>query len=583
MKSPTCNPSTTVDLCGTWQFRPDPHGDGEKLGFWQPRQDAESWGEVHVPSVFDHAAPALDGYQGVIWYRRRFRAPDELAGKRIVLHFEAVNYVARVWLDDRFLGEHRDAFLPFEFEVGDWLTSGTESVLTVSVDNAPYPGDVPADQVQWRGFGGILREVSLRITDPLHIQAVAIDATPRRDGGCMSLETGVGNDRSMPVEALLETRVTDPDGKQVLHLTSRATLQAGDSVMLQSKAELTAVQAWSPATPALYTADICLRDATGPVGRAIQRFGFRKIEAFPDGLRLNGQPLFLTGFNRHEDSPRTAAAVDHETTRRDLEHIKAAGANFVRLCHYPHHPRELAMCDEIGLLALAEIPLNLHVDDARAKTAERQLRVMIRRDRNHPCVIFWSVGNESHEENPRTAQINRDLIRVARKLDPSRLCVHVSHRWEQHPNFAEDDVICINNYPSIESWVERCGRNPELDVNLSRERWRKTLNQLHAQYPEKPILITEFGYPALAGTRGHALGEDMQEKVIRAEFPAFDAPFLCGVSCWCWADHAWPPGLPFHKLTDSPFGLHSRTRNPKPALALLSSLYHEKQSKGSCP
>ena len=153
------------------------------------------------------------------------------------------------------------------------------------------------------------------------------------------------------------------------------------------------------------------------------RFGFRHIKATPQGLILNGQPIFLTGFNRHEDSPHTAMAADLATTRRDLEWMKEAGANFVRLCHYPHHPAELDLCDELGLLAFEEIPLYFWNDSnegqqtqaQRAESAAFQLERLICRDYNHPSVIFWSVSNETSDDVAEVAEGNRALIRRAKE------------------------------------------------------------------------------------------------------------------------------------------------------------------------
>jgi beta-galactosidase/beta-glucuronidase len=135
-------------------------------------------------------------------------------------------------------------------------------------------------------------------------------------------------------------------------------------------------------------------------------------------------------------------ALDLETTRQDLEAMKEAGANFVRLCHYPHPPAELDLCDELGLLVFAEIPLYFwnDIDEgrrtnaARVQTAKRQLERMVDRDFNHPSIVFWSVSNETHDNEPDVAESNRELIRTVRALDSTRLHVHVSNHWKEYPN-----------------------------------------------------------------------------------------------------------------------------------------------------
>ncbi len=215
------------------------------------------------------------------------------------------------------------------------------------------------------------------------------------------------------------------------------------------------------------------------------RFGFRRIEAGEGGLLLNGRPVFLTGFNRHEDSPCTGMAPDLGIVRRDLEDMVRLGANFVRLCHYPHDPRELDLCDELGLLAMAEIPLYWwngleEGEEACARklaAAERQLTNMIRRDVNHPSVILWSVSNETQEQRAEVAAGNAELVRLAKRLDPSRLAVHVSDHWREHPHFEADDVLCVNAYPS---WAGQWKTPPEKAARSGARGWRSCARPIPA-------------------------------------------------------------------------------------------------------
>ena len=233
---------------------------------------------------------------------------------------------------------------------------------------------------------------------------------------------------------------------------------------------------WSPGSPALYRLRARLLAEGQAADEAEARIGFRRIEVGQGGLLLNGRPIFLTGFNRHEDSPRTGMVPDMQTARRDLEDMVRMGCNFVRLCHYPHDPRELDLCDELGLLAMAEVPLwqwtGLEEGEEAAarklECAKRQLSNMIRRDINHPSIVFWSVSNETMEDRPEVAAGNRELVLVARELDPTRLATHVSMKWWRDPHFEADDVVCVNAYPAWRgrpadggagrSWREGAGR-----------------------------------------------------------------------------------------------------------------------------
>ena len=571
-----------------WRFCPDPHGDGESLGFFRGDYCTRLWREVMVPSCFEAGCPDLDFYEGICWYRHSFTIPDDWQGRRVVLHFGAVNYRAKVWLNGEVLGENRDGFLPFAFEMHERLRRGGTNTLAVAVDNRHHEGDVPGMHVGWRGYGGILREVCLCATGQVYLDDVRVIATPGAAGGDMTFRLRVRSGLPEADAVAVEITVKDGEGR-VRHELAPApvTVDAGETAEAMLHGTLDGAEAWSPSSPVRYFAQIRLTRDGGTLDELETPFGFRRIEATPEGLLLNGEKIYLTGFNRHEDSPRTAAAFDPETTRSDLQAMKGAGANFVRLCHYPHDPAELDLCDELGLLVFAEIPLYFWNDPeegrrtqaARASAAARQLERMIARDFNHPSVIFWSVSNETDERAPEVVESNSELIRLARALDPTRLCVHVSAHWLRAPHFEEDDVICVNHYPSFDFTAR--GHDPgAFDPEQSVESWRRNLEAVHQAFPDKPLLITEFGYCSFAGTHGNSFGEDEHSRVLETEFAAFDAPFVCGAAIWCWADHAWPAGRFLGGLSISPFGVVTRDRRKLKPFYTARELFRSRQGWG---
>lgn len=580
-----------------WCFAPDPHREGERLGFHRRDFDDDRWPTITPPACFEAGRPELAFYAGACWHRLQFPTPEGLLdGRHVVLRFEGVNLRARVWLNDALLGEHRDAFLPFEFDVDDHLHAVGDNLLVVEADNAGHPEDVPGPHTGWRIFGGILREAGLYATPASHIRSVRIDARPRITGpdaapdepvaGDVSLRVTALGPGSRPTPAQVSVTITDVAGGQVARLGPESlTLEPGDDATVTLTGQLATITPWSPGSPACYDAAIELVvEGQAEPDRLTERFGFRAIEANPDGLRLNGRPIFLQGFNRHEDSPRTDMAVDHTLTRSDLQAMKQAGANFIRLCHYPHHPAELDLCDELGLLAMGEIPLYFWNDEAeglarqaeRGAVAERQLRSMIERDANHPSLIFWSVSNETQESDPAVIETNRSLIRLAKSLDPTRLCVHVSNHWISHPHFEEDDVICVNHYPSMDFSMRASDQGPAKDRSRATETWRRNLAEVRRLHPDKPVMVAEFGYCSFPGTFDHAMGEDEHARVLEAEFAAFDQPWLCGALVWCWADHAWPAGRFLGGLSVSPFGVVSRDRRELAPFHAIQRLFQSK-------
>jgi beta-glucuronidase len=423
----------------------------------------------------------------------------------------------------------------------------------------------------------------------LTLDHVATSATPTQKGGNLAVQATVRNHRHRDAHATLAVSISDAEGNRLAHgIRDRTFIAAGATSEIVLEDAVPGVKPWSPETPHLYTLKVTLQEADNPLATHRIRVGFRTLEVVEGALLLNGEPIVLTGFNRHEDSPDRAMSPAPDVVRRDLNKMKDAGANFVRLCHYPHDPSELDLCDEIGLLAMAEIPLywwsgredNRDPDERTAirtlRAAKRQLRAMIHRDINHPSIVLWSVSNETDESRPEVAAGNADLIRLAKRLDPTRLAVHVSDRWRDHPHFTADDVLCINGYPGYEAMRQ----HGEIDFPALTAYWRTALAKLHTRYPDRPILITEFGYPAIYGSPDGALGTDTQAEVIEHEYKGMDAPYICGATLWCWADHPWPEHtFAFCSyLNQSPFGVLTRKRHEeKRAYRTIRTLFRARQ------
>ncbi|MFB3902919.1 MAG: glycoside hydrolase family 2 TIM barrel-domain containing protein [Acidobacteriota bacterium] len=583
-----------IDLTGAWKMQVDPHDAGSKVEFFSPAFARESWVDVSIPATYNHCFPPMDGYRGVCWFTRSFKVPSDLADWPAYLCFQGVNYYTTVWLDGKKLIENKDAFLPFEVRLPAQSAPGSEARLTVRVDSVRAKGELPTFE-GWFPDGGILREVWLEVRPRLHIEHVQTTAAVRDGGGELALRVRVFNESESPTRAQLYIRILDQQGKEVAALVSESSeIASRQSVNLQASRFLPRAAAWTPESPALYTADIALVGGSTETDRCEQRFGFRTIEIREGALRLNGKPVFLTGFNRHEDSPRTGQAMDLDQAHQDFQDMKQASCNFVRLCHYPHHPGELDLCDELGLLVMCEIPLNgwgmsgvagsYGWDPAELPSirtaAERQLTKMIARDINHPSVIFWSVCNEPVESHKEIVETNNGLIRLARSLDPTRLVTHVSMNWTDAGKtkaFDFDDVISVNQYSG-----HRRLDNPAFDFSEAAEWLRQKLDELRAVYPGKPVLVTEFGFPCLPGIDG-PIGEDTQAEDFEAEFGALTHPRVCGATVWCFAKHPWPPGGYAKVLFNtSPYGFVSRDRTHKlKAFHLASRLFRERQAAKS--
>ncbi len=564
--SETTQPRAATDLGGTWQATLDTENQGERDGWFKEDFSPEGWRAVRVPGSFANVAPEIDRYEGVGWFRRRFRVPQQFRGRRVVLHFEGVNYQCKVWVNGRLAGENPDAFLGFDLPLGPETRFERDNVIVVRVDNTRRRDIIPGGRQGWHPFGGILREVELRASDLCRTESVRIVAEPNGIGGFLWLQAVVANGSERQIVGRMEVAILDKKGAVLgRSMTGPVEIDAGKSATVETSRQIPDTRAWSPAEPALYTADIQLVSGDRVLDRVSPRFGFRKIEARGTMLYLNGRPVFLTGFNRHEDSPKTDMSPDHELTRKELLQMKDMGCNFIRLCHYPQHPKTIELCDEIGLLVMCEIPLYMWPGVAEGlenyrgtvECAQRQLAKMIERDRNHPSVIFWSVSNECHTQHPEVRGTNVMLIQQAKRLDPTRLAVHVSDHWQtgdpRADSFGEDDVTCLNGYP-----------NPKEGPGW----WTTRLEQLHREYPGKPILITEFG-----GEADRPI--EWQIGRLKAGFEGTMAPYVCGVTIWCWADHPWDKTWLQPPL--SPYGVFSRDRRPRPSVEVAREGFLNRQ------
>lgn len=571
-----------IALDNGWRFQPDPWGEGERRRYFETAFDDSPWRKIGAPQGFDRCVPGMESYEGRGWYRCAIRVAELWKDRRVVLRFEGVNYRCRVWLNGELLGEHGDGFLPFEFPVHSRLRFDQANVLAVLVDNTRLAGEVPGIQRGWRNTGGILREVTLLATDRRWIDDMCVVAEPDGQDGRLAIQVLLASEETESLSVTATAQIADPEGRLLATIAGQAVpLSADKPTTVKLTARVARITPWSPATPVLYKLRVSLTAGDQIIDTIENRIGFRRIECRGPQILLNGKPLYLTGFNRHEDSPTTGMSTDLETARRDILDMKRAGANFVRLCHYPHHPGELDLCDELGLLAMAEIPLwqwddRKEDDRANAKklaAAKRQLTKMILRDRNHPSVIFWSVGNENHEHRPRVRAGNKELLELARKLDSTRLVVHVSSFFWTEKAFDSDDVICINGYPNIPIWDVRPGaaRDPDHPGAY----FRQMMAELHARYPDKPIMVTEFGHPCFAGVQGCQFGEDTQARLISNAFSGMDAPYCCGAAIWCYADHLWPESG-FYALMTSNFGVVTRDRRARRAYRAVQRMFSQR-------
>ncbi len=397
----------------------------------------------------------IASYRFVSWYRRHFTLPQSYEGRNIKVDFEGVATVAEVYLNGKLLEEHKGAYTGFTVDITDEVyTDGRENVLAVRVDSERKPQIPPeGGSVDYCLFGGIVRDVTMTVTDPAYIERVFVTTPRQPDGsgltGTVANQVDIQNKSAEDKTFAVEMSVLDADGNTVASAKTQTKVKANSRLMEEIETGVIAnPHLWDVDDPYLYTAVTTIKDGNVVLDTYSARFGMRYFhfaQGPEDGsFYLNGRKIVIAGINRHEQWPWIGRAVPDKLQRQDADLIKETGINAVRCSHYPQDPSFLDRCDEIGLLVFAEAPGWQHIGDAGWKEAfKKNLEELILRDRNHPSIISWST--RPNESKTDTA-FNTECKERIRELDPTRPVHGV--RWEfalpgepSGNHLAEDDNV----------------------------------------------------------------------------------------------------------------------------------------------
>lgn len=425
-----------ININRGWLFHPSDAACAEAPGF-----DDSGWSKVNIPhtnKLLPHHGFDDREYQFIFWYRKRLRIPDSAGGRRAFLDFDAVMLACEVFVDGEKVAEHRGGYTPFSVEMASHLKPGDEITIAVRVDSTEQQ-DIPpfGFVVDYLTFGGIYRDVMLRLCSPSFIQ----DLFARSSNLLTHPELEVTLDVEKPAaDQTVTVELKELSGETIASKTVGVT---GSSVELSLR-NLPGIHLWALDEPRLYAIEARLQSADGTIlDRYRCRFGFREARFGKDGaFRLNGHVVKLIGLDRHQTYPYIGQAAPARLQRRDADILKHELAlNIVRTSHYPQSPHFLDRCDEIGLLVFEEIPGWQHIgDEAWQAISKQDVRDMILRDRNHPSIILWGVRiNESGDNHDFYLETNR----IAHELDPSRQTGGV--RCHKPSEFLED-VFTFNDF-----------------------------------------------------------------------------------------------------------------------------------------
>ncbi len=463
-----------IDLNNGWRFR--------RIG--RAGATDEAWRDVDLPH--EGFVPDLDGvdhWRGECEYTRDLEAPPTPPGWRFALHVGAAMHAARVFVDGREIGRHEGGYLPFEIDLTDALTGRATVALLLRLDNrdAPdIPPGKPLEDLDFCWYAGLYRDVELRVRPPVHItDAVAADEVA--GGGVFIRTTAVENGlahiaarvhvrncAATPTAVIVRAEVID-DGAVVARAEAPLAPGAGGAAHAPLALTLDGPRLWSPDAPSLYHMRVTVLDEDGGMlDERVERFGVRRI-AFSrsGGFQINGRRMRLRGANRHQEFPRAGYAAPRAAQYRDARRIKEAGFDYVRLSHYPQSPDFLDACDEFGLVVMNPIPGWQFMGGGAFRAAcLRNARELIRRDRNHPCVVLWELSlNETmmdeafmsrlhaigHEEMPG------DQMFTCGWMDHYDVFIHARQHGRIHAWRNGDKALVVSEYGDWEYYAANEG------------------------------------------------------------------------------------------------------------------------------
>ena len=530
-------------LAADWRFSLSDPSDAGKTDF-----DDSTWQTVSLPHNWgwQEAQQGKAIYRGPGWSRHALAITPE-KGKRYFLRFEAATLVADVFLNGKFVGEHRGGFGAFCFEITKQLSTTGTNLLAVRVDNSKSP-DIAPLAGDFSVYGGLYRPVHLIVTTAENIAltdhgspGVAwLQTSVSQTQAVLDVTTQISNGTTNKTPLKLVASVVDADGKVVASSEQKLTLTRSETAPYFSRVTIPSPHLWNGrGDPYLYKAVVELCSMNGvALDRVEQPLGLRYYSIDPDkGFFLNGQPYHLHGVNRHQDMADKGWAISEADMDADISLLKEIGATVVRCCHYQHSDYFYSLCDKAGILVWAELP---QVNIVRTmpefgNTSRDQLLDLIRQNINHPAIFTWSLGNEIAGGSDDPHRELQDLNAVAHGEDPTRPTIQAT-MTEARPQMNKiPDLLGWNIYPGWYSG-DKADYARDLDARRNSSKaggfcvseYGAGANAAqHEQNPKHPV------------AKGPWHPEEWQAEVHEAAWAAMkNRSFVWGTFVWCLFDFA---------------------------------------------
>lgn len=505
-----------ISLNGSWQFRLDPDKAGQSNGWYKPGPVTDPWQTVIVPHTWQISQDSTEFF-GLAWYRRAFEASPEWSDRVVRIEFEGVFHSASVWINGTKAGDHlRKGYTAFSFDITHLLHPGADNLLIVMVnsdfDSRMLPRGHSSD---WTHDGGIYRPVTLVVTPKVYIERVDVDAIPDLANKVANVDISVtirnAGKRNYNGELAIHA-VDEGSGSSVLRQTAPVNVAPGKTVTQNLAAsKIAEPKLWHFDAPNLYSLSVVLRDGETS-HEATTVFGIRSIEVKEGAFWLNGERVTLMGVERMAGSnPTYGMAEPSSWIDHDHDDLKNLNCVFTRV-HWPQDKRVLDYCDRHGIFIQTEVPtwgpdtfkdMQDEPDPEIMQNGLEQLQEMIARDRNHPCIFSWGLCNEINGQNPPAYKFAQRMYEEAKKLDPRRLRSYASNSLQRE---AQNDVSKLMDFIEWNEYYESWYAGTPEDL-------RHNLEEIHRVFPDKPIVISEYGYCACTPDRPE--GDSRRIEILR--------------------------------------------------------------------
>ncbi len=508
------------------------------------------------------AGGSLEG--GIAWYRKRFDIPEDYREKRLYLCFDGIYRNSAVYLNEYYVGSHESGYTSFYYDITDFVNIGGENLLAVRVDASDREG-------WWYEGGGIYRHVWLEVMNSVYVEKwgafAASDVNLKNGSAALTIETEVVNKELEARNITVISEILDKNGNCAGKIQGGIAVPAWDSAKCYQTLVIENANLWSLEDTYMYTLKTSLYDGGKETDARLTPFGIRDIRFEADsGFYLNGKHIRIQGLCCHHDHAGAGIAVTEDLWEYRLAQMKSMGANGYRSAHHPPSPGLLDICDREGILVMDETRRMSSCND----DLER-LRSMVKRDRNHPSVFIWGIGNEEifSQDREETARTTITMKAEVKKLDPTRPVTSA--------------VVCWNGKERFDNAQNYIGVTKNLDVmgfNYCRTAW----DDYHERMPSQPIIITEAS--ANSSTRGcYSTDEDrglyyifdpenetkcksgkkaLRKDLAEAEWKYFaEREYLAGIFLWTGIDYRGEPTPLAYPAVYSQFGILDYCGFPK--------------------